>query len=148
MVKRSYGSVGGRIKTNTAATGAGKPKQTIEEAMAELKAGKKKGPQYREQSLALHGMVCARCAREFDAANRHLLTVHHKDSDSNNNPPDGSNWENLCTYCHDEEHSREGLADYEDGRGSAADNTRLAHSDEKGGGSLGSFADLLKKAGK
>ena len=27
-------------------------------------------------------------------------------------PPDGSNWENLCTYCHDDEHSRTILADY------------------------------------
>jgi hypothetical protein len=24
-----------------------------------------------------------------------------------NNPPDGSNWENLCVYCHDDEHHRE-----------------------------------------
>jgi hypothetical protein len=23
-----------------------------------------------------------------------------------NNPPDGSNWELLCIYCHDNEHSR------------------------------------------
>jgi hypothetical protein len=71
---------------------------------------------YRERSLALHGWICAKCAREFDASNLHLLTVHHKDGNHENNPPDGSNWENLCAYCHDDEHSREMLADYLSGR--------------------------------
>ena len=67
---------------------------------------------YRARSLALHGWICAKCAREFDESNVHLLTVHHKDGDHANNPPDGSNWENLCAYCHDDEHSRGLLADY------------------------------------
>jgi hypothetical protein len=61
---------------------------------------------YREQSLRIHPWVCARCGREFTRENLHMLTVHHKDHDHNNNPPDGSNWENLCLYCHDNEHSR------------------------------------------
>jgi hypothetical protein len=34
------------------------------------------------------------------------LTVHHKDHNHDNNPPDGSNWELLCVYCHDNEHAR------------------------------------------
>jgi len=67
---------------------------------------------YREQSLLIHGLICAKCAREFDHKNRHLLTVHHKDGNHHNNPPDGSNWENLCVYCHDDEHSRGILGDY------------------------------------
>ena len=67
---------------------------------------------YREQSLKIHGLICAKCAREFDLKTRHLLTVHHKDGNHHNNPPDGSNWENLCTYCHDDEHSRGILGDY------------------------------------
>jgi hypothetical protein len=67
---------------------------------------------YRERSLALHGMICAKCAREFTAKDRHLLTVHHIDGDDENNPPDGSNWENLCIYCHEAEHSRGRLGDY------------------------------------
>lgn len=71
---------------------------------------------YRERSLIIHGWICAKCAREFDAGTLHLLTVHHKDGDHRNNPPDGSNWENLCVYCHDDEHSREMLADYLAGR--------------------------------
>jgi len=72
---------------------------------------------YRERSLALHGWICAKCAREFEADTLHLLTVHHRDGNHNNNPPDGSNWENLCVYCHDDEHSRGLLADYLSGKG-------------------------------
>ncbi len=67
---------------------------------------------YRARSLEIHGWICAKCAREFDESNLHLLTVHHKDGNHNNNPPDGGNWENLCAYCHDDEHSRGLLADY------------------------------------
>lgn len=61
---------------------------------------------YREQALKIHPWICARCAREFTRANVHLLTVHHKDHNHDNNPADGSNWELLCIYCHDNEHSR------------------------------------------
>jgi uncharacterized metal-binding protein YceD (DUF177 family) len=38
--------------------------------------------------------------------------VHHKDHDHDNNPPDGSNWELLCIYCHDNEHSRDQVSDW------------------------------------
>lgn len=62
---------------------------------------------YREQALKLFPWICGRCAREFDRSNVQQLTVHHKDHDHDNNPPDGSNWELLCVYCHDNEHSRE-----------------------------------------
>jgi hypothetical protein len=72
---------------------------------------------YRARSLELHGWICAKCAREFDESNLHLLTVHHRDGNHDNNPADGSNWENLCAYCHDDEHSRELLADYLSGKG-------------------------------
>ncbi|UCH53101.1 MAG: HNH nuclease family protein [Pseudomonadota bacterium] len=61
---------------------------------------------YREQSLKLHPWVCGRCGRTFTRENLHELTVHHKDHNHDNNPPDGSNWENLCLYCHDAEHQR------------------------------------------
>lgn len=61
---------------------------------------------YREQSLRLHPHVCGRCGREFNGANLHELTVHHKDHNHDNNPADGSNWENLCLYCHDNEHQK------------------------------------------
>jgi 5-methylcytosine-specific restriction endonuclease McrA len=61
---------------------------------------------YREQSLRIHPWICARCGREFTLKTLHMLTVHHKDHNHDNNPPNGSNWENLCIYCHDNEHSR------------------------------------------
>lgn len=32
--------------------------------------------------------------------------VHHIDHDHTNNPNDGSNWELLCIYCHDNEHAK------------------------------------------
>ena len=70
------------------------------------KANEERLKGYREQSLRIHPWVCARCGREFTNKNIHLLTVHHKDHNHDNNPPDGSNWENLCVYCHDNEHSR------------------------------------------
>lgn len=61
---------------------------------------------YREQALKLYPWICGRCAREFTRANLHELTVHHRDHDHDNNPKDGSNWELLCLYCHDNEHQR------------------------------------------
>ena len=67
---------------------------------------------YREKSLRIHGLICAKCGREFESKDRHLLTVHHKDGNRLYNPPDGSNWENLCIYCHEDEHSRGLLGDY------------------------------------
>ncbi len=61
---------------------------------------------YRERALKLFPWICARCGREFTGKRLRELTVHHKDHNHNNNPPDGSNWELLCLYCHDNEHSR------------------------------------------
>lgn len=67
---------------------------------------------YRSKSLRINGAICAKCGREFDQSNMNLLTVHHKDGNHKNNPADGSNWENLCIHCHDDEHSRGALGDY------------------------------------
>jgi hypothetical protein len=61
---------------------------------------------YREQALKMYPWVCGRCAREFTRANLRELTVHHRNHDHDFNPTDGSNWELLCVYCHDNEHSR------------------------------------------
>ena len=61
---------------------------------------------YREQSLKLYPWICGRCTREFTRANLSELTVHHRDHNHDNNPSDGSNWELLCIYCHDEEHTK------------------------------------------
>lgn len=61
---------------------------------------------YREQALKMYPWVCGRCAREFNRANLSELTVHHRNHNHDDNPSDGSNWELLCLYCHDNEHSR------------------------------------------
>jgi hypothetical protein len=93
---------------------------------------------YRGQALKLFPWICGRCAREFDRSNVHELTVHHKDHDHDNNPPDGSNWELLCLYCHDNEHQRylepPGAALARDEREASATHTPFA-----------GLADLLKK---
>ncbi|MGB5079684.1 MAG: YajD family HNH nuclease, partial [Burkholderiales bacterium] len=54
----------------------------------------------------IYPWICGRCAREFTRANVRELTVHHRDHNHDNNPSDGSNWELLCVYCHDNEHQR------------------------------------------
>ena len=81
---------------------------------------------YRERALKLFPWVCARCGREFSGKKLKELTVHHKDHNHDNNPPDGSNWELLCIYCHENEHSRYldaewyGGASQDDGSGTSS----------------------------
>ena len=70
------------------------------------KAAEARGHGYREQALKMYPWICGRCAREFTRVNLVELTVHHRNHDHDFNPPDGSNWELLCVYCHDNEHSR------------------------------------------
>ena len=94
------------------ASGKRDVKKSVDEIVGELKKTSSRASDYRERSLEIHGLICAKCAREFDYKDSHLLTVHHKDGNPNNNPPDGSNWENLCIYCHEDEHSRGMLGDY------------------------------------
>ena len=61
---------------------------------------------YRSRALSILPHICVRCAREFSGKRLRELTVHHKDGDHHNNPADGSNWELLCIYCHENEHAR------------------------------------------
>lgn len=91
--------------------------KSVADIVRELKQAGSPPGSYREQSLKIHGLICAKCAREFEYQDRHLLTVHHKDGNHRNNPPDGSNWENLCVYCHEDEHGRGLLGEYLDDRG-------------------------------
>jgi hypothetical protein len=128
----------------TANKSAGGPKskggtRKLDQLIAEARrnrAEREKG--YREQSLKIHPWVCARCGREFNRDNLHLLTVHHKDHNHDNNPPDGSNWENLCIYCHENEHRR--YLDHLDGAGADVeeDSERLTHRP------FAALADLLR----
>ena len=80
---------------------------------------------YREQALKLFPWICGRCGREFTRDNLRQLTVHHKDHNHDNNPPDGSNWELLCLYCHDNEHARE--LDAEAARAAGMDDRQALH---------------------
>jgi hypothetical protein len=75
---------------------------------------------YRERALKLFPHVCASCGREFEGRRLRELTVHHKDHNWQNNPPDGSNWELLCLFCHDHEHEKYKMAEYRAGGGGAA----------------------------
>lgn len=80
-----------------------------------LKEREKREKTYREKALKLFPWICGKCAREFSGKRLKELTVHHKDHNHDNNPPDGSNWELLCIYCHDNEHSRDQVADWYEG---------------------------------
>jgi hypothetical protein len=71
------------------------------------RAGETRAQGYREQALKIYPWVCGRCARTFDRSNVVQLTVHHRDHNHDHNPADGSNWELLCVYCHDNEHARQ-----------------------------------------
>lgn len=71
------------------------------------RAADERGETYREQALKIYPWVCGRCARTFTRANLRELTVHHRDHNHHNNPANGSNWELLCLYCHDNEHQRQ-----------------------------------------
>ena len=66
---------------------------------------------YRERALKIYPWICGKCGREFSARKLRELTVHHKDHNHDNNPADGSNWELLCLYCHENEHARNQVAD-------------------------------------
>jgi len=88
---------------------------------------------YRERALKIYPWICGRCAREFTRANLRELTVHHRDHDHDNNPPDGSNWELLCLYCHDNEHQRrlEATGDNGNARGGGSTATHSPFADLK-----------------
>jgi hypothetical protein len=82
-------------------------KDRLDRVIAEARRNADKRAQgYREQALKLYPWVCGRCARTFTHSNLQLLEVHHKNGNHDDNPPDGSNWELLCTYCHEHEHSK------------------------------------------
>jgi hypothetical protein len=83
------------------------PDSRLDRVVAEARRdAERRSKGYRERALQMYPWVCGRCAREFTRANVQELTVHHRNHDHDYNPPDGSNWELLCVYCHDNEHSR------------------------------------------
>lgn len=102
--------------------------------VAERQAG------YRMRALKLFPHVCGRCAREFEGKRLKELTVHHKDFNHDNNPLDGSNWELLCIYCHDDEHAPDSLRSMGDGS--------LTHDVKKASPIVNPFAGLDDIIGK
>jgi len=139
----SFGSKGGKVKS-VKVKDKPTPSKTAEEVVRKIKEEQSlQNEGHRERSLALHGLVCAHCGREFTGSQRQLLTVHHKDGNHFNNPPDGSNWENLCVYCHEDTHSRGLLGDYLEGGSSGRESSlvygegEFGKSSSSGTGSLG-----------
>ena len=85
-----------------------KPTNRVDQVVLEARrAAERRDLSYREQALKIYPWICGRCTREFTRTNLRELTVHHRDHNHENNPPDGSNWELLCLYCHDNEHQRQ-----------------------------------------
>lgn len=82
-------------------------KQSDEDIIAEARRNRERRErEYRDRALKLFPHVCARCQREFGGKKLRELTVHHKNHNHDDNPPDGSNWELLCMYCHENEHQK------------------------------------------
>jgi hypothetical protein len=93
------------------------PTDKLEQMNAQLRREREqRSRDYRERALKLFPWICARCGRELSGKKVRELTVHHKDHNHDNNPPDGSNWELLCIYCHDNEHSRSTDAEWYGGQ--------------------------------
>lgn len=121
----------------------GKPIDTarLDQVVADArKASDERAAGYRDQALKLYDWVCGRCARTFTRENLRELTVHHKDMNHDNNPPDGSNWELLCVYCHDNEHQK-----YEEHLASLAGGPRRASGSAATVTTFNPFADLAER---
>ncbi|OUR83592.1 HNH endonuclease [Cycloclasticus sp. 46_120_T64] len=81
--------------------------QKLDQIVAQARRAREQSDKgYRAKALKMYPWICGRCSREFNQQNLRELTVHHRDHNHDNNPQDGSNWELLCLYCHDNEHAR------------------------------------------
>ncbi len=115
----------------------------LDQIVAESQRNRDKREQgYRERALKMYPWICGRCSREFTRENLNELTVHHRDHNHDNNPLDGSNWELLCLYCHDNEHQR--LLDGEYTQGGSDGSNRDGQATHK---PFGALESLLKNKG-
>jgi len=118
-----------------------KSQQKLDSVIAEANQTRlKRELSYRDKALKMYPWVCGKCEREFTQANVQELTVHHRDHDHDNNPEDGSNWELLCLYCHDNEHSR--MLDNENVSSVSKESTNTDAATHK---PFEALADLFKK---
>ncbi len=124
------------MSSNKTQTESGELNHIIAEARQDRERQEKT---YRGRALKMFPKICGRCGREFSGKRVRELTVHHKDHNHDNNPPDGSNWELLCLYCHDNEHSRDQVAEWYDE--TTPDAGQELKSDNK---PFANLADLLK----
>lgn len=109
----------------------------LDKILADAKQSRESG--YREKALKMYPWVCGRCAREFSGKRVSELTVHHRDHNHDNNPQDGSNWELLCLYCHDNEHAR-----YTDQQYFSEGSTASQQGPQSSHKAFAGLADLLK----
>ena len=116
------------------------PTSKLDKILAE--AQQRRETSYREKALRMYPHFCGRCGREFSGKRLSELTVHHRDHNHDNNPEDGSNWELLCLYCHDNEHSRH--LEAQRGAGSSGTAASVAPATHK---PFADLASLLKKRG-
>ncbi len=113
----------------------------LDKVVAESKRNAQaRGHGYREQALKLYPWICGKCEREYIRENLSELTVHHKDHNHDNNPDDGSNWELLCLYCHDHEHSK-----YLDAEGVTTSANNELEREHATGKPFANLKDLLDK---
>ena len=125
------------MSSHKAGTGSDGLGDVVNEARR-LREDREKG--YRDKALKMYPWVCGKCGREFSGKNLRMLTVHHRDHNHDNNPPDGSNWELLCLYCHDNEHSRYiEEAEYGSPSGNKSEDSGGTHRP------FADLADILKK---
>jgi hypothetical protein len=110
--------------------------------LAARKAAEEREKGYRERALKLYPWICGRCGREFTHSNLRELTVHHRDHNHDNNPPDGSNWELLCLYCHDNEHQKQIEAD----RGYTDSKNTVGHATQSPFANLKAMLEAGKKS--
>ena len=112
-------------------SGADKGSAKLDAVVAEARRqAEQRERDYRARALKMYPWVCGRCGREFTRENLRELTVHHRDHDHDNNPSDGSNWELLCLYCHDNEHAR--YVDFVRGEGYGLPYGQGGESEEEG----------------
>ncbi len=95
---------------------------------------------YREKALKMYPWICGRCQREFTRANLSELTVHHRNHDHDDNPENGSNWELLCLFCHDNEHQR--YIENSGGNPASSENSKQSQASHN---PFANLKDMLKK---